>query len=171
MLYRIVKKNTPKKISLELARLKAFSVSKKIENTRSIEEVFTPLNSVAHSEPIFVKGIRFISLCEHHLVPFFGFVNIAIIPEKKIAGLSKYADLVEYYSNSLQIQERFTTQIGNKIHEVLDSQGVYIKVVGNHICAEVGEVKNNISELITTHSTGLYSMDGLLREEALKHFS
>ena len=78
---------------------------------------------------------------------------------------------MEYYSNSLQIQERFTTQIGNKIHEVLDSQGVYIKVVGTHICAEVGEVKNNISELITTHSTGLYSMDWLLREEALKHFS
>lgn len=142
----------------------------KTSNEKTVDEIFTVLDSEEHSEPFFISKINFISICEHHLVPFFGKVGIAIIPEKKIAGLSKYGNLVEYYSNAFQIQERFTKQIGEKIQEVLQPKGVFIRVTAQHICSQVGGEKNNISQFITTHTSGIYSMDSSLRDEALKQF-
>ena len=143
---------------------------KKTTNEKSIDEIFTVLDLEEHSEPIFINKINFLSICEHHLVPFFGTVDVAVIPNKKIAGLSKYGNLVEYFSNAFQIQERFTKEIGEKIHEVLSPKGVFIRVEAQHICSQVDSGMNNVSKFITTHSTGIYSMDGSLRDEAIKQF-
>jgi len=142
----------------------------KTKNDKTIEEIFTVLDSEEHSEPFFISKINFISICEHHLVPFFGTVDLGVIPDKKIAGLSKYGNLVEYYSNAFQIQERFTKQIGEKIQEILQPKGVFIRVVAQHLCSQVDSGVNNVSQFITTHTSGIYSMDASLRDEALKQF-
>ena len=142
----------------------------KTRNNKSVDEIFSVLEAEEHSEPIYINKINFLSICEHHLVPFFGTVDIGVLPDMKIAGLSKYIKLVEYFSNAFQIQERFTKQIGEKIHETLSPQGVFVRVKAQHICTQVESGNNNMSEFITTHSTGIYSMDVSLREEAIKQF-
>ena len=142
----------------------------KTKNDKTVEEVFTVLDSEEHSEPFFISKINFISICEHHLVPFFGIVDLGVIPDKKIAGLSKYGNLVEYYSNAFQIQERFTKQIGEKIQEILQPKGVFVRVIAQHLCSQVDNGINNASQFITTHTSGIYSMDASLRDEALKQF-
>ena len=145
-------------------------LDKKTNNEKNVEEIFTILDSEKHFEPMYLKDIGFLSICEHHLVPFFGNVDIAIIPEGNIAGLSKYSDLVEYYSNAFQIQERLTRKIGEKIDEILSPQGVFVRITGQHICSQVDGGIKSLSQFITTHSTGVYSMDASLREEAMKQF-
>ena len=97
-------------------------------------------------------------------------MDLGVIPDRKIAGLSKYGNLVEYYSNAFQIQERFTKQIGEKIQEILQPKGVFVRVVAQHLCSQVDNGINNVSQFITTHTSGIYSMDASLRDEALKQF-
>ena len=143
---------------------------KKTKNDKSVDEIFSVLEGEDHSEPIYINKINFLSICEHHLVPFFGTVDIGVLPDMKIAGLSKYTKLVEYFSNAFQIQERFTKQIGEKIHETLSPQGVFIRVKAQHICSLVDNGNYSESQFVTTHSTGVYSMDSSLREEAIKQF-
>tara|TARA_B100000287_G_scaffold218650_1_gene206199 strand:+ start:1118 stop:1687 length:570 start_codon:yes stop_codon:yes gene_type:complete len=145
-------------------------LDKKTNNEKNIEEIFTIIDSEEHFEPMYLKGISFLSICEHHLVPFFGNVDIAIMPDGKIAGLSKYSDLVEYYSNAFEIQERLTKKIGEKIDETLSPQGVFVRIRGKHICSQVDGRMNSPSQFITTHSTGIYAMDVSLREEAINQF-
>ena len=142
----------------------------KTSNNKPVDEIFSVLESVEHSEPLYINKINFLSICEHHLVPFFGTVDIGVLPDRKIAGLSKYTKLVEYFSNAFQIQERFTKQIGDKIHETLSPQGVFVRVKAQHICSQVDSGNNNMSEFTTTYSSGIYSMDISLREEAMKQF-
>lgn len=145
-------------------------LDERTNNEKTVEEIFSVLNSEEYFDPIYLNGIKFLSICEHHLVPFFGSVDIAVLPDGMIAGLSKYSDLVEYYSNAFQIQEKLTKQIGEKIHEVLNPQGVFVRIRAQHTCSQLDGGINSVSQFITSFSTGVYSIDGSLREEAIKQF-
>src|SRR2546425_10397086 len=98
-----------------------------------------------YDEMVIVKDIDFFSLCEHHMIPFFGKAHVAYMPRKKIVGLSKIPRLVEMYSRRLQVQERLTTQIANTLNEALQPRGVAVGMEGIHLCMlmrGVGEQKS-----------------------------
>ena len=140
----------------------------KLEGTNiDIKSIFNVLESVNHNQPIYLKQLPFISLCEHHLLPFFGYVDIGIFPSKKIAGISKFSDLVEHLSNQLTLQEKLTEKIGNTINDVLECEGVFVRIKAKHLCSDMMNPKNSISDIITTYSKGLYELDYSLRSEAI----
>lgn len=113
-------------------------------------------------EMVVVRNIRFYSVCEHHLAPFFGEVSIAYIPDKKIVGLSKFARLVNVFAKRLQVQERLTTQLADTIEEILGAKGVGVRVVARHLCMESRGVEKHGSETITT------AIRGVMREASAR---
>jgi GTP cyclohydrolase I len=121
-----------------------------------------------YSEPVIVKNIEFYSLCEHHMLPFFGKAHIAYIPSGKIVGLSKLPRLVEVFSRRLQVQERLTTQIRECIDEVLKPKGVAIIMEASHMCMQMRGVESQNSVTTTTSFSGTYLEDPSLKEEFLK---
>ena len=92
------------------------------------------LFDVTYDEMVIVKDIEMFSLCEHHLLPFFGKVHVAYLPNQKVIGLSKVARLVEMYARRLQIQERLTNQIAQTIQEAIDPKGVGVVIEAKHLC-------------------------------------
>lgn len=113
-----------------------------------------------NDEPILVKDIQFYSLCEHHMLPFFGVCHIAYIPnEKKITGLSKLARLVESASKRLQIQEDMTLMIANALEEKLNPKGVYVIIEAEHMCMSMRGIKKIGSKTVTSKKTGLFLKD------------
>ena len=102
-----------------------------------------------------VKDVEFYSMCEHHMLPFWGRVNVAYFPRKKIIGLSKIPRLVDVFARRLQVQERLTAQIATSLHELIDSRAVMVKVTGCHMCMMMRGVKKTGSETITEFSVGL----------------
>lgn len=118
-----------------------------------------------HEELVIVKDITYYSQCEHHMAPFFGKVHIGYIPSGKIAGLSKFARLVEAVTRRLQVQERITTQIADIMVEVLKPHGVIVMVEGEHLCMCSRGVKKPGSKTVTTATRGVYKNDPALRAE------
>lgn len=116
---------------------------------------------------IIIKDIQFYSLCEHHLVPFFGTVSIGYIPNNRILGLSKFVRLVEIFSKRLQVQERITKQILNAIDDVLQPQGTAINIKAKHLCISMRGVKNESPQTITQAFSGKIKGDFMLRQEFL----
>lgn len=106
----------------------------------------------SHEEIVLVKDIEFHSCCEHHLVPFFGKVHIAYIPNKKITGLSKLARVVDIVSKKLQLQERLTNEILNAIDEELSPKGVFVLVEAEHMCMSMRGVKKIGAKTVTIAS-------------------
>jgi len=107
-----------------------------------------------YEEMIVLKGIDIYSLCEHHLLPFFGKCHVAYIPKKKLVGLSKIAKLVEIYSRRLQVQERLTSQIAKTLKEELDPLGVGVVIEAQHLCMIMRGVEKQNSVAVTSTMLG-----------------
>jgi GTP cyclohydrolase IA len=124
---------------------------------------------VDHDEMVFVKDISFYSMCEHHLIPFFGKAHIAYIPKNGVVtGLSKLARLVEAIAKRPQVQERMTNQIADVLDEELKTQGVMVVVEAEHLCMNMRGVKKPGSQTVTVASRGRYADDVAKREEVFR---
>jgi GTP cyclohydrolase I len=126
---------------------------------------FTTFESEGYDEMIVQKGIPFYSLCEHHVVPFFGVAIVAYIPRKRIVGLSKLARAVEYWSRGLQNQERITRNVAKMLEENLRPKGVAVSLKARHLCMEMRGVKKPGTETITTSLSGAFKKDQACRAE------
>ena len=118
-----------------------------------------------YSEMILCRDIDFYSLCEHHLLPFFGKAHVAYIPKKHIIGLSKLARLVEVYARRLQVQERLTTQVASTLMEELDALGVGVVLQAEHLCMRMRGIEKQNSFVVTSAMLGVFRSNQLTREE------
>ncbi len=120
------------------------------------------------NELVLVKDIPFYSLCEHHILPFFGKAHIAYIPDgKKVVGISKFARLVDVFTKRLQLQERMTNQIADTIMETLTPQGAMVVIEAEHLCMIMRGVKKPGSKIVTSAMRGIFLKDLRTRAEAL----
>ena len=117
-----------------------------------------------NNEMVVVRDIEFYSLCEHHILPFFGRVHVAYIPDKKVVGLSKIPRMVEIYAKRLQIQEQLTEQIADAIMEVVKPKGVGVVIHARHMCMEARGVKSKFSYTSTSALRGIF-LEEKTREE------
>ncbi len=118
-----------------------------------------------YQEMVLVKDIDFFSLCEHHLLPFYGRAHVAYIPKHRIVGLSKVARLVEVFSRRLQVQERLTTQLASTVMEELDPRGVGVIVRAEHLCMRMRGVEKQNSVVTTSAMLGVFRSNQATREE------
>lgn len=118
-----------------------------------------------YSEMIVVKDIALYSLCEHHLLPFWGRAHVAYIPQEKIIGLSKVARLVEIYSRRLQVQERMTTEIAETLQKTLNPQGVAVVIEAEHLCMQMRGVQKRGSVAVTSAMLGVFRSNLATRQE------
>jgi len=126
---------------------------------------------VDYSEMVVVKEIPFYSLCEHHLLPFFGTASVAYIPRGRVIGLSKIPRIVEMYARRLQIQERMTQQIADFLNERLQPQGVGVVVEANHLCAVMRGIRKPGTVMTTSAVLGLFRSRDRTRAEFLSHLA
>ncbi len=117
---------------------------------------------------VLVRDIEMYSLCEHHMLPFFGRVHVAYIPKGRIVGLSKVARVVDVFARRLQVQERMTEQIAQAIEEVLDPTGVGVIVEAHHLCMMMRGVEKQNSKTITSALLGCFRDDARTRDEFLR---
>jgi GTP cyclohydrolase IA len=154
--------NTPKRVEQALKFLTSGYQS----------DVDTVINNalftVDYSEMVIVKDIDFYSLCEHHLLPFFGKCHVAYVPSNKVIGLSKIPRLVEVFSRRLQVQERLTNQIANTILEKIDPLGVAVVMEATHLCMSMRGVQKQNSLALTSAMLGVFRKNARTRMEFLE---
>jgi GTP cyclohydrolase IA len=121
-----------------------------------------------HESMVLVKDIEMYSLCEHHMLPFFGKVHVAYIPRNRIVGLSKLPRVVDIFARRLQVQERMTEQIADALSEVLNPQGVGVIVEAYHLCMMMRGVEKQNSKTITSAMRGVFLEDMRTRDEFLR---
>jgi GTP cyclohydrolase I len=137
--------------------------------TQDIDGVLNgALFPIKYDEMVIVKDIDFFSLCEHHLVPFFGRCHIAYLPDKKVIGLSKLPRIVEVFSRRLQVQERLTQQIAEIIQEKIKPQGVAVVMEAQHLCMMMRGVEKQNATAITSAMLGGFRTRRETREEFLE---
>src|SRR5436190_15438981 len=126
---------------------------------------------VAYSEMVVVKDIPFYSLCEHHLLPFFGTASVAYIPRGHVVGLSKIPRIVEMYARRLQVQERLTQQVADFLQERLEPHGVAVVIEATHLCAVMRGVRKPGTVMTTSHVLGLFRTRDRTRAEFFAHLA
>lgn len=132
------------------------------------KEEFTAVFSESYEEVVLVKDIPFYSMCEHHLVPFYGVAHIAYLPDGgRVTGLSKLARAVEVASKRPQLQERLTGQVAAALDEALSPKGVFVMVEAEHMCMTMRGIKKPGSKTVTSVAKGVYQTDTALRQEVL----
>ena len=155
-------RKTPKRVAKSLAFLTEGY------RKRPQEVVGDALYEQSHQNMVLVKDIEVYSLCEHHLLPFFGKAHIAYIPDGHILGLSKLARLVEVYARRFQVQERLTEQIAQAVWETTRPQGVAVVIEAYHLCMMMRGVQKQNSKTITSAMRGAFLEDQRTRDEFLR---
>lgn len=123
--------------------------------------------TVENNEMVLVKDITFYSMCEHHLLPFYGKAHIAYIPDGKVVGLSKLARTVEVYARRAQIQEKLTAQVADALEECLHPQGIMVMIEGEHTCMTMRGIKKPGSKTVTVVTRGKFKTDPELQNQFL----
>jgi GTP cyclohydrolase I len=154
--------NTPKRVEKALKFLTS-------GYDANIDEVLNgALFTVDYNEMVIVKDVDFYSLCEHHLLPFFGKCHVAYIPATKVIGLSKIPRLVDVFSRRLQVQERLTNQIANTIRDTIQPMGVAVVMEATHLCMSMRGVEKQNSFAVTSAMLGTFRSDPRTRSEFLE---
>lgn len=136
--------------------------------TQNLDDVFNgAIFNEEYDEMVVVKDIEFYSLCEHHILPFWGTCDIAYIPDGKIVGLSKLGRLVDHFARRLQVQERFTKEISDTILEYLNPKGVAVIVRAQHLCMMMRGIEKQNSFTITSSMNGCFKTNITTRNEFL----
>ena len=136
--------------------------------TEDIDAVInSALFEVDYSEMVIVKDIDFYSLCEHHLLPFFGKCHVAYVPRTRVIGLSKIPRIVDVFARRLQVQERLTNEIAECIREKIDPLGVAVVMEGTHLCMAMRGVEKQNSYAMTSAMLGTFRQDARTRSEFL----
>ena len=123
---------------------------------------------VGYSEMVVIKGIPFYSLCEHHMLPFFGTVSVGYLPRGRVIGLSKIPRIVEMYARRLQVQERLTDQIADALQGTLEPAGVGVVIEAYHLCMMMRGVEKQHSKTITSSLRGIFRSEPRTRDEFLR---
>lgn len=134
---------------------------------RQIEQFTTFGNTATYDETVVCRNIEFASLCEHHLLPFRGVAHVAYKPDKKVAGLSKLARVVDIYAGRLQLQEQLTVQIADLLVDRLEPKGVAVQLEAEHLCMAIRGIKRPRHSTITTAVRGIFADDPAARQEIL----
>jgi GTP cyclohydrolase IA len=152
---------TPKRVSMSLRfLLSGYGLSlDKLVNGAIFEEPY--------SEMVVVRDIEMYSLCEHHLLPFFGKAHVAYIPDGRVLGLSKIPRIVDMFARRLQVQERLTTEIGDALQTTLKPQGVGVVIEATHLCMAMRGVEKQNSSAVTSSLLGCFRDDDKSRNEFL----
>jgi GTP cyclohydrolase I len=155
-------KKTPHRVAKALAELTSgyrVDVDSMINNA-----LFTE----SYNEMVLVRDIAFYSMCEHHMLPFFGRAHVAYLPNKKIIGLSKIPKLVEIFARRLQVQERLTLQIAETLSQKLKPRGVAVVMEARHLCMEMRGAESHLSPTTTSCMLGIFQKDARTRKEFLE---
>jgi len=125
------------------------------------------LFDVDYSDMVLVRDIEYFSMCEHHMLPFYGRAHVAYLPTRKVIGLSKIPRLVDMFARRLQVQERMTVQIADMLDEILAPQGVAVAIEGQHMCSTMRGVKKEHPVMFTSSFLGQFKEESELRKEFL----
>jgi GTP cyclohydrolase I len=137
--------------------------------TTSLDEILNnALFEEESQEMVIVKDIEFYSMCEHHILPFFGKAHIGYLPNDRIIGLSKIARLVDLFARRLQVQERLTNQVADTVMEILDARGVAVVTEASHLCMMMRGVQKQNSSTVTGAMRGVFQADPFLRQEFMQ---
>jgi GTP cyclohydrolase I len=153
--------NTPRRVE------KAFRFLTKGYHEDITEVLNGALFSVPYDEMVIVKDIQLYSLCEHHLLPFFGKCHVGYLPSNKVIGLSKIPRIVDIFSRRLQVQERLTQQIAETIQEAINPRGVAVVMEAQHLCMMMRGVEQQTTKMITSSMIGHFREDSRSRSEFL----
>ena len=137
---------------------------------QDLEEIVNnAIFDIEYDQMVVVKDIDVYSMCEHHMLPFFGVAHVAYIPKGKIIGLSKIPRIVDHFARRLQVQERLTVQIATALQELLQPRGVAVVIEAIHLCSVMRVVRKPRNKMVTSEVLGLFRSDLRTREEFMAH--